>query len=69
MNEAEWIDPKPTALPLSEEKIKAIIQTGTPAHLYENRRVLVLTPDGTRSCPLPMMVRLLGEVIDRKSVV
>ncbi len=48
---------------LSEEKIKEIIKAGTPARLYENKRVLVLTPDGTRSCPLPMMVRILREVI------
>lgn len=52
---------------LSEEKIKAIIKAGTPARLYENKRVLVLTPDGTRSCPLPMMVRLLGEVIGARA--
>lgn len=48
---------------LAEEKVRQIIASGTPAGLYENRRILVLTPDGTRSCPLPMMVRLLGELI------
>jgi len=53
---------------LSEEKVKEIIEAGTPSRLYENKRVLVLTPDGTRSCPLPMMVRLLTEVIGAKAV-
>jgi len=48
---------------LSEAKVKEMIEAGTPAGLYKNRRVLVLTPDGTRSCPLPMMVRVLREVI------
>ena len=48
---------------LSEEKVHAIIKTKTPPGLYERRRVLVLTPDGTRTCPLPMMVRVIGEVI------
>jgi nickel-dependent lactate racemase len=48
---------------LSEEKAKEIIEAGTPARMYENKRVLVLTPDGTRTCPLPMMVRILREVI------
>jgi len=48
---------------LSEEKVKEIIEAGTPAGLYEGKHVLVLTPDGTRSCPLPMMVRVLREVI------
>jgi nickel-dependent lactate racemase len=52
---------------LSEEKIKEIIEAGTPAGLYENKRVLVLTPDGTRSCPLPMMVRTLREVIGARA--
>lgn len=52
---------------LSEEKIREIITAGTPAGLYENRRVLVLTPDGTRSCPLPMMVRILREVVGARA--
>ena len=52
---------------LSETKVKEIIEAGTPAGLYENRRVLVLTPDGTRTCPLPMMVCLVNEVIGKKA--
>jgi nickel-dependent lactate racemase len=48
---------------MSEQKTKEIVEAGTPARLYENKRVLVLTPDGTRTCPLPMMVRVLREVI------
>ena len=48
---------------LPEEKIREIIEAGTPARLYENKRVLVLTPDGTRTCPLAMMVRILRQVI------
>jgi nickel-dependent lactate racemase len=52
---------------LSEEKVREIIEAGTPVSLYENRRVLVLTPDKTRSCPLPMMVRLLRETIGERA--
>lgn len=52
---------------LPEEKVREIIEAGTPLRLYENRRVLVLTPDGTRSCPLPMMVRLLRETIGERA--
>ncbi len=48
---------------VSKEKAKEIIQRGTPRSLYERKRVLVLTPDATRSCPLPMMVRATREVI------
>ncbi len=52
---------------LSETNVKEMIEAGTPVGLYENRRVLVLTPDGTRTCPLPMMVRLVNEVIGEKA--
>jgi hypothetical protein len=48
---------------LSEAKVEEIIVAGTPAPLYENKRVLVLTPDGTRTCPLPVAVRAVSEVI------
>ena len=50
-------------LNLTEENVKSIIETGTPPDLYRNKRVLVLTPDATRTCPLPMMVRAIREVI------
>ncbi len=52
---------------LSEEKIREIIEAGTPARLYENKRVLVLTPDGTRTCPLPMMVRIVRDLIGARA--
>src|SRR5512139_327135 len=48
---------------LTEGKIREIIEAQTPSSLFEGRRILVLTPDGTRTCPLPMMVRLLRETI------
>ena len=52
---------------LLEAKIKEIIEAGTPAGLYENKRVLVLTPDGTRTCPLPMMVRIVRDLIGERA--
>jgi hypothetical protein len=52
---------------LQEEKVKAIIKTGTPECLYEHKRFLVLTLGGTRTCPLPMMVCILSEVIGGKA--
>jgi len=48
---------------LTEEKVKAIIEAGTPPDLYRGKRVLVLTPDATRTCPLPQMVRAIRQVI------
>ena len=53
---------------ISEEKVKEIIERGTPATLYEKKRVLVLTPDATRTCPLPMMARAVREVIGERAV-
>jgi len=50
---------------LSENEIKGIIEGGTPVELYRDKRVLVLTPDATRTCPLPLMVRSVNEVIGR----
>ncbi|UCD80456.1 MAG: DUF2088 domain-containing protein [Desulfobacterales bacterium] len=52
---------------ISEDEVKQIIEAGTPAALYENKRVLVLTPDATRTCPLPMVIRAIREVIGERS--
>ncbi len=38
-----------------------LLRAGTPARLVEGRRVLVLTPDATRTCPLPMLVRAVHD--------
>ena len=48
---------------LTEAEIKTLIEEGTPTKLYEGKKVLVLTPDTTRTCPLPMMVRAIGKII------
>ena len=48
---------------LSEAQIRKIIHSGTPPELYQGKRVLVLTPDTTRTCPLPLMVSILQEVV------
>ncbi len=51
---------------LAENDVEAIIREGTPSGLYENKRVLVLTPDATRTCPLPMMVRAIRRTIGER---
>jgi nickel-dependent lactate racemase len=48
---------------LQEDDVAEIIEQGIPADWYENKRVLVLTPDATRTCPLPMMVRAIRKTI------
>src|SRR4030042_1183325 len=46
---------------LTGREARTIIEKGVPASLFEGKRVLVLTPDATRTAPLPMMVRLVNE--------
>ncbi|RJX34965.1 MAG: DUF2088 domain-containing protein [Desulfarculus sp.] len=48
---------------LSAAQVRQIMAQGTPRELYAGRRVLVLTPDGTRTCPLPLLVQALREVV------
>ena len=52
---------------LLEEEVRTLLEEGTPAGLFDKKRVLVLTPDATRTCPLPMMIRSVREVIGRSS--
>ena len=52
----------PTAR-LTEEQARQIVEQGIPASLVEGKRVLVLTPDATRTAPLPLMVRLINDWI------
>ncbi len=49
--------------PLTDEQILGIIRQATPSSLVSGKRILVLTPDTTRTCPLPFMVRCLQETI------
>jgi lactate racemase len=51
---------------LLEEDVRAVIEAGTPADLFEKKRVLVLTPDSTRTCPLPMMIEILRKVMGKR---
>ena len=52
---------------LSEREIAEIIESGIPSELYSHKRVLVLTPDTTRTCPLPLMVAALQDIVGRKA--
>jgi len=50
---------------LTEAEVRSIIEKGVPETLVRGKRVLVLTPDATRTCPLPMMARLVKEIVGR----
>lgn len=49
--------------PLLESEIREVIKASIPASLYTGKKVLVLTPDTTRTCPLPLMIGCLGELM------
>ncbi|MBN2323676.1 MAG: DUF2088 domain-containing protein [Spirochaetes bacterium] len=54
---------------LADEEIGKILKEGIDESSVRGKRVLVLTPDGTRTAPLPLMTRLLftypGEIASR----
>ncbi len=52
---------------LTNNEIARAVDSGTPQELYDEKRVLVLTPDTTRTCPLPFMISLLQDTIGKTS--
>lgn len=52
---------------LTDGEIRDIVVSGTPEELYVGKRVLVLTPDTTRTCPLPLMISMFQEEIGSKA--
>ena len=44
---------------LTEEEVAQLIRRACDALAVDGRRVLVILPDGTRTCPLPLLFRLL----------
>ena len=49
--------------PLPPDRVRAILEQGLDTDALKGRRILVLTPDATRTAPLPMMVGLLLEML------
>jgi len=52
---------------LEESEIRRIVTSAIGEEHYVDKRVLVLTPDTTRTCPLPMMVHMLQEHMGAKA--
>jgi len=48
---------------LSETEIRSIIKSTLPAAMIRDKRILVLTPDRTRTCPLPLLIQCLGDIL------
>ena len=52
---------------LDEKEIREVIFRSTPESLFTGKRILVLTPDTTRTCPLPQMIDCLQEIVGQKA--
>lgn len=48
---------------LSEADLRRLLQEGLAPLELENRRVLIIVPDGTRTMPMPMLAGLLEETL------
>ena len=48
---------------LSDEKVRGIVAASAEAMAPDGKRVLVIVPDRTRTCPLPMMARALHQAL------
>jgi nickel-dependent lactate racemase len=48
---------------LSQRQVLEVMKSGIPESIVRNKKVLVLTPDATRTCPLPLLVRSLHSVL------
>ncbi len=53
---------------LTEEETRGILRQGLEKVELDGRRVLVLVPDDTRSCPLPMLFRQMVELVSPRAV-
>src|SRR5438045_763290 len=51
---------------MTEDEVRETLSRGFE-QLPAGRRVLVLIPDGTRHAPIPMLFRLLNEVIGQRA--
>lgn len=50
---------------LSSAEMRDIISAALPEDKIRHKRLLVLTPDSTRTCPLPDMVRALNDIVGK----
>ena len=48
---------------LTKSDVLEILTQGVPIDRVAGKRILVLTPDATRTCPLPMMVNALAQCV------
>lgn len=49
--------------PLTEDEIRDLVARGVEAKGVDGKRVLVIIPDHTRTCPIPLFFKLLCELV------
>jgi len=54
----------PDRPPLIEAEIRQVLTEGLAGSRYAGKKVLVIIPDSTRTAPIPLMYRLLHEVLE-----
>ncbi len=52
---------------LSEDQVLAVLGEALAEVRVDSRRLLILIPDGTRHAPIPMLYRLLNELLGRRT--
>jgi nickel-dependent lactate racemase len=50
---------------LREQEVMEILAEGLTSDFITGKRILVLTPDATRTAPLPMMIRSVHDILNR----
>jgi nickel-dependent lactate racemase len=51
---------------LTEEQVRGVLAKSFEGIPFDGRRLLVLIPDGTRHAPIPMLFRLLNDLLGRR---
>ena len=53
----------PSSRPLTVAEVRQVLTEGLVGSRYDGKKVLVIIPDSTRTAPIPLMYRLLHEVL------
>ena len=51
---------------LSDEEIREVVGKAFQETDVSNKRVLIIIPDSTRTAPMPLMFKLIGEAVGEK---
>lgn len=52
---------------VTDDQARAVVQSMSDALALDGKRTLVIIPDATRTAPIPLMFRLLGDTVGRRA--